>query len=215
MIATISHDLRTPLTAIKGYQQLMSNGELTLEQQKRLQIAQNHAEELGNLVEHLFEYSYLINAEPKLNIERVNITNLITECLAAAVPDFEKRGIKVKLKETATVYAMVDQEMTVRIVQNLIRNCVIHSAGDVEVQILASENLENSLILFKNLVENPTEIDVNCLFERFYTRDKARSKTTGLGLSIVKLLAEQMGGTVEARLNGNELTIQVEINLCR
>jgi len=212
LIANISHDLRTPLTAIKGYQQLLENSELTEDQQKKLRIARKHADELGHLIEHFFEYSYLLNAELKLNIEKINLTYVVTECLAASIDTFEKRRIMVHLEETAPIFVLADQEMLVRIIQNLIQNCVAHSASDVVVQILA---LENAIVSFTNLVENATEIDVDCLFDRFYTRDQARRKTTGLGLSIVKLLAEQMGGAVKASLLGNELEIVVEIPLSK
>ena len=212
LIANISHDLRTPLTAIKGYQQLLENSDLTDDQLKKLQIARKHADELGHLIEHFFEYSYLLNAEQKLNIEKINVTYVVTECLAASIVTFEKRGLMVQIEEATPVFALADQEMLVRIIQNLIQNCVLHSASNVVVQISASEN---AIISFKNTVENATEIDVKCLFDRFYTRDQARRKTTGLGLSIVKLLAEQMGGFVAANLLGDELEIVVELPLCK
>jgi len=210
LIANISHDLRTPLTAIKGYQQLLQNSELTQDQQKKLEIAIKHADELGNLIEHFFEYSYLLNAELKLNIEKINLTYIVTECLAASIAIFEKRGIMVQLEETQQVFVLADHEMLVRIVQNLIQNCIAHSNGNVVVQI---SNSKNAVISFRNLVENATEIDVECLFDRFYTRDQARRKTTGLGLSIVKLLVDQMGGAVKASLLGEELEIVVELPL--
>lgn len=210
LIANISHDLRTPLTAIKGYLQLMDNGDLMEEQQKKLQIARKHADELGLLVEHFFEYSYLIDAESKLNIRKINLTNLVAECLVAFVSDFEKRGLMVQYEEEAPVYILADHEMMVRIINNLIRNCVTHSISDVKVQITTSDIVRMS---FKNLVENAGEIDVNRLFDRFYTRDQARSKTTGLGLSIVRLLAEQMDGRANASLQENEFMVEVELPL--
>ena len=212
LIANISHDLRTPLTAIKGYQQLLENSELTEDQLKKLKIARKHADELGNLIEHFFEYSYLINAELKLNIEKINLTNIVTECLAASITTFEKRGLMVQVEKAAAVFVLADQEMLVRIVQNLIQNCATHSSSNVMVKISA---MKNAVISFKNLVENSTEIDAKRLFDRFYTTDQARRKTTGLGLSIVKLLAEQMGGTVSANLLGNEIEIVVELPLCK
>jgi len=210
LIANISHDLRTPLTAIKGYQQLMEKGELTTDQREKLYIARKYAEELGRLIEHFFEFSYLVNAELKINIERINLTNLVTECLASFVPSFEERGLTVQLAETPLVFALADQEMTVRIVQNLIRNCIAHSAGDVVVGLSTSNN---AVILFENQVNNDAEIDVKRIFDRFYTGDRARSKNTGLGLSIVKLLAEQMGGAVAAEFQGNKIIIKVELPL--
>jgi len=211
LIANISHDLRTPLTAIKGFQQLLGNSDLTVDQQKKLQIARKHADELGHLIEHFFEYSYLLNAEVKLNIEKINLTYIVTECLAASIGDFEKSGLMVHLEESSPVFVLADQEMLIRIIQNLIQNCIVHSASDVVVQISA---MENAVISFENSVYTATEIDVNSLFDRFYTQDQARRKTTGLGLSIVKLLAEQMGGNVNASLLGNELEIVVELPIC-
>lgn len=210
LIANISHDLRTPLTAVKGYQQLLGKSNLTDEQQKKLKIAQKYAEDLGRLIDYFFEYSYLVNAELKPNPERINLTNLVIECLAASVSSFEERALEVHFSEAPTVFTLADREMTVRIVQNLIRNCAAHSDGNVSVLLSASEN---AVLSFKNPVKNISNIDVNRIFERFYTGDRARSKTTGLGLPIVKLLAEQMGGTAGACLQNNELSIHVELPL--
>ena len=210
LIANISHDLRTPLTAIKGYQQLMEKGELNDNQRKKLLIAQKHTLELGQLIEHFFEYSYLINSEPELNIERINLTNLLTECLAASVFTLEENNLSVHLEETPSIFVLADKEMVMRIIQNLIRNCVQHSNGDIEVRLLA---MENAVITFRNPVKSTSEIDVEWIFDRFYTGDKARSNTTGLGLSIVRLLAQQMGGSAGAELQNGLLDIQVKLPL--
>lgn len=210
LIANISHDLRTPLTAIKGYLQLMEKGELSDGQKRRLSIAQKHADELGGLIEHFFEYSYLVNAAPKLNIERINLTNLVADCLAESVGSFEQKSLTVDFEETAPVIALADREMTTRIIQNLIRNCVQHSAGEITVRLKATQN---AILLFSNPVKNASEIDTKQLFDRFYTADKARGKSTGLGLSIVKLLAEQMGGSVGALLHDGTIEISVELPL--
>nr|WP_026884523.1 HAMP domain-containing sensor histidine kinase [Clostridium akagii] len=210
LIANISHDFRTPLTAIKGYQQLMENDELTHNQKKKLQIAQKHTEELGQLIEHFFEYSYLINSEPELNMERVNLTNLVTECLAASVPTLEENNLVVHIEETPNIFVFADKEMVMRIIQNLIRNCVQHCNCDVDVRLMS---MENAVISFSNPVKNASEIDVNRIFDRFYTADKTRSSNTGLGLSIVKLLAKQMGGSVGASLQDGLLDIRVRLQL--
>lgn len=208
MIANISHDLRTPLTAIKGYQQLMGKGELTTGQREKLQIAERHADELGKLIEHFFEYTYLLNAEASLQIEHINLTNVVTECLAEAIVVLEEKNIAVNFIEPPAIFVLADREMTVRILHNLIRNVLEHSKGDVEVQIRVETN---AIIVFRNPVRNAIEIDVERIFDRFYTANKARSKSTGLGLSIVKLLAEQMGGSTSAALINGYLEISVEL----
>jgi signal transduction histidine kinase len=212
LIANISHDLRTPLTAIKGYQQLMKSGELTDTQQKKLEVAQKYTEELGQLIEHFFEYSYLLTTEPELNIERFNLTNLVTEYIVSSIPILEANNLAVSFEDTPPIYVRSDKEMVTRIIQNLIQNCVQHSNGDIEVRLITSKNV---IISFRNSVKETAEIDVGKLFDRFYTGDKSRSSsTTGLGLSIVKLLAEQLGGSSTAALQDGLLDIQVSLPLC-
>lgn len=211
MIANISHDLRTPLTAIKGYQQLMGKGELTKEQHKKLIIAQKHADELGTLIEHFFEYSYLLNIDSNPKLERINVVNLMSECLAESIAMLVDKNLVVRFEDKDPVFAYVDKEMVVRIIQNLVRNCASHAKGDIIITIKKSN--DKAAIIFKNKVEKENDIDVNRLFDRFYTGDKTRSKTTGLGLAIVKLLAEQMGGLVGANLHENVIEIRVELPL--
>lgn len=212
LIANISHDLRTPLTAIKGYQQLMEKEALTDSQLQKLRIAQKHANELGGLIEHFFEYSYLVNAEPDIKFEKINLTNLVTECLADSVNSFEENNLTVHLEDIPSAIIFADREMTTRIIQNLIRNCIEHSTGEIRVKL---SKRKNAVVSFGNTVENAAAIDVKRLFDRFYTTDKSRHRSTGLGLSIVKLLAEQMGGSVSALLQEDMLEISVELPLYR
>lgn len=208
LIANISHDLRTPLTAIKGYQQLIEKKELSDDQRHKLQIAGKHADELGGLIEHFFEYSYQVNAQPEPNRERINLTNLVTECLAESIADFEDKKIAVHIEENAPVFAFADKEMVIRIIQNLIRNGVTHSDGDIEVRIFTGQN---AVILFRNHVHHGSQMDINRIFERFYTAETAKKRSTGLGLSIVKLLAEQMGGNTTATMKDGFIEIRVEL----
>ncbi|URZ18323.1 ATP-binding protein [Clostridium felsineum] len=103
---------------------------------------------------------------------------------------------------------MVDKEMTIRIIQNLIRNCIAHSAGDVTVKVFKKDM---AIIIFKNPLENHKEIDIERIFDRFYVGDSLRHKSTGLGLSIVKLLTEEQRGNVGADIQGNMLQIKVSL----
>jgi signal transduction histidine kinase len=208
MIANISHDLRTPLTAIKGYQQLMENGELPEEERKYLTIAQKHASELSSLIESFFEYAYLLSIAPEPDIKAINVSSILTECLVASIPEFEEAYMRVSYKESKPVYALADTEMITRCIHNLLRNCVQHGSGEVMVTL---EVMSYVTISIKNHVKSDKTIHIEQIFDRFYTSDMARRDSTGLGLSIVKLLVEQMGGTVSAVLEEDMLDIRMKL----
>lgn len=116
--------------------------------------------------------------------------------------------MSIHFNEPGPIFVLADKEMTVRVIWNLIRNCAQHSNGDIEVKLIADQTAKLS---FKNAVNEAMEIDVNRLFERFYTADKARSGNVGLGLSIVKHLTEQMGGKTNAVLLDGFIEIKVEL----
>jgi signal transduction histidine kinase len=213
LIADISHDLRTPLTSIKGYQQLLLKTKLDAYQQDKLDVAMKHTEELGGLIEHFFEYSYLVNIEPELKPENINVTNLVIECIVASVTVLEQAGIKIQMEENPPVMLVTDKELLTRIVENLLRNCVQHAKGEVVVSIKRVKEKETTKtnISFSNAIGEDNQIDPDKLFDRFYTGDHARSRSTGLGLAIVKLLAQYLGGEAIATVHDQRLTITVKI----
>lgn len=208
-IANISHDLRTPLTSIKGFLQLLERENPTESQQKRLAIIRKHTVELGDLIEHFFEYSYLLSNDSELHYERFCLTDETAECLAAAVPQLEEKGIEVQIGQFDRMLVTADREKTVRIIQNLVRNCIHHSAGNIKVDVTDAEGVARLTI--SNPVKDSSAIQPERLFDRFYTADQSRRKSTGLGLSIVRLLAEQMNGKAYASLDRDILSITVEL----
>ena len=194
MIADLSHDLRTPLTAIKGYQQLLM-ATLTEEgQRERLRTAQKHADELGKMIEQFFEYSLFSYKASEPKCERINLGALIAECIAEMVPVLEEHKLSIRMKETDLVYAKADKEMLIRIIQNLIRNCLAYAESDAVVRVVKTKK---AVFSFGN--RTTVTADPDRLFVRFYREDRSTSRPGGMGLAIVKLLAEQMGGTVRAR----------------
>ena len=208
-IANISHDLRTPLTSIKGFLQLLERENPTEAQRKRLAVIRKHSNELGDLIEHFFEYSYLLSNDAELHYERFCLTDETAECIAAAVLQLEEKGINVNIGQFDRVLLTADREKTTRIIQNLIRNCIQHSGGDITVDV--SEENGTARLTISNPVIDSSAIEPERLFDRFYTAEKSRRKSTGLGLSIVRLLAEQMNGKAYAALDGNRLSITVEL----
>ncbi|MDO5517839.1 MAG: HAMP domain-containing sensor histidine kinase [Clostridium sp.] len=208
MIANISHDLRTPLTAVKGYVQLLMKSANNKKETDMLNVSLNHINELEKLINSFFELSYMEISKPENNMKKINLTNLVADMAADYVYQFEEHNMEVIYKAEKPMFIYADEENTKRIVNNLIKNCIGHSNGNVEIDIEENENISLS---FKNPVEENTDINAESLFDRFYIADKSRNKgSTGLGLSIVKLLAEQMGGKAEASFNNNILKIIVQ-----
>ena len=208
-IANISHDLRTPLTSIKGFLQLLERETPSQAQQKRIDVIKKHSDELGDLIEHFFEYSYLLSDDSELLYERFCLTDETAECIAAAVPQLEEKGIEVIIGQSDRVLLTADREKTIRIIQNLVRNCIAHSAGNITVSVTQSDGVAR--LSFSNPVKDASAIQPERLFDRFYTGEKYRRKSTGLGLSIVRLLAGQMNGSARAVLDGSTLSVIVEL----
>lgn len=206
MVADISHDLRTPLTAIKGYLQLVGSEELSEKQKEKLRIAEKHADELGDLLEHFLEYSYAINAGQTLNFEKVELSQLVADCLIEAEPLFNDKGLKLNFETESFAYADLDREACMRLIRNLINNALQHSPSDITVRIYTSIN--SVTIMFANAVDCP--LDTERIFDRFYTSSK---KGSGLGLAIVKMLAQQIGGDAYADLQENILSIFVVFSM--
>lgn len=206
LISNISHDLRTPLTSIKGYQQLLEKTPLDKHQVQLLKTAQKYTDELGLLIENFFEYSYLVTAKTEPNFKKININNLIVECVLSYIAILEEKNLNVNIKETPPVFVLGDKNMLIRIIENLLNNCAKHSLGDIDIKI---EFLQNAKITFTNPINQDTNINIDKLFHRFYTSDSTRNKSTGLGLSIVEFLVKQMNGNVGAYLNKTDHTLSI------
>lgn len=213
MISNISHDFRTPLTAIKGYQQMLLKEPLTEKQLAKLEIAQKHVGRLEQLLATFFEYSYLHSNEDQPKKSRINLSNIVFEEIAGAYAQFEEKGIAVNLPDFEPLIMNSDEEMLLRIVQNLVRNSIMHAQGDVTIKMWLEE--EHAYICFQNPIDENIQLNPYQIFDRFYTTDNSRRKNTGLGLSIVKLLAERLGGNATANIENGmiEFLVYLKKNL--
>lgn len=209
MIESISHDLRTPLTAIKGNLQLLEQKGLGDRQKGWLAMIQKHAGNMEILIEKFWEYSFYSAGDQQMVLKKVNLTNLAAQCIADQMTQFENKGRVVVFEQEVPIFAWSDVEYCTRIVGNLLQNCMHHGAGDVKVQLF--ENSAFAILSVQNPVEEQPPIDTDKLFDRFYTADKVRSKASGLGLAVVRLLSEKMGGRCSAKITQGILDIRVEL----
>lgn len=200
-VTNISHDLRTPLTAICGYLDLLEAEEKSEQTARYVAQIANRIEVLKSLTEELFRFS-VISAEPALAPERLNVCRVLEDTLVSFYAALEGKGIHTEISlPEAPVWRTLDASALSRIFGNIVSNSVKYSDGDFSVCMS-----EDGRIVFSNTAHTLSAVDVEKLFDRFYTVNSARS-STGLGLSIAKILVERMGGNISADYKGNLLSI--------
>ncbi len=200
-ITNISHDLRTPLTAIVGYLALLEGEEKSEAVERYLSQISNRTQVLHQLSEELFAYALLTAPQP-LHPQRVDLRGLVEEALLSYCGAMEQRGMEptIQLPE-GRVERNLDPTAAGRVLSNIISNALKYSAGDFSVTMTP-----NGVITFANSAPDLNPVLVQRLFDRFFTVETARH-STGLGLSIAKLLTQQMEGTLEAKYQEGQLVI--------
>ena len=214
-VANISHDLRTPLTVILGHLQLISKTDLTPEQKERLEIVNNKAVRMKELVDTFYEYSLVTTSNEEMQKDKLNILNMLMDLISDCAPLMDKKGIspKIDLPEHS-VYIYSDKNALDRIFQNLITNAIRYSAGDIAISL--EDDDKRVVLSLSNPIPDDSELDPDRMFDRFYTGDSSRSSGgTGLGLAVVKELTDKLGGTIKAQRDGNKLTMRLELPVSR
>lgn len=202
-VTNISHDLRTPLTAINGYLDLLEREEKSETVQRYLSQIQNRTEVLKNLTEELFRYS-VVTSSQDLNLERIDVVRALEESLLSFYGAMQEKGIQPQIElPEEPVWRQLDGSAVNRIFSNIISNALKYSDGDLSVVMEP-----NGSITFSNTAQNLNAVTVGRLFDRFYTVEASRN-STGLGLSIAKILTERMGGSVKADCCGKKLYIKI------
>lgn len=204
-VVNISHDLRTPLTAISGYLQLLKSQELPPDAQRYLEQIGDRTQAMKRLTEELFRYSVVVSEE-NLAREPVDLRRAVEEALLSFYGALEGRGIEpqVRLPEEK-VERLLDPAAVNRVLGNILTNALKYSAGDLKVTLE-----ESGRLTFSNSAPGLDPVAAGRLFDRFYTVEAARN-STGLGLSIAKELTQRMGGSIGAELHGGTLTVWLKL----
>lgn len=204
-ITNISHDLRTPLTAICGYLELLDREDQSENTRRYLSIIAERTVAMKTLTEELFRYSVIASTVDDLVLEPVNISATLEEAIAAQYINLCKASITPVIQmPDAAVVRNLNRDGLARVLSNLITNAVRYSDGDLSIVLT-----EEGRISLANTASKLDEVQVGQLFDRFYTVESARS-STGLGLSIAKVLTEHMGGRIYASYEGKRLTITID-----
>lgn len=209
-ITNISHDLRTPLTAIRGYLELLEKEETSENIRRYLNILSERTEALSNLAEELFRYALTAPESDKKVEEQAgeveDIGRLIEESVLAFYGALTGKGIEPVINlPDKKIKSRVNYKITRRIFENIISNALKYSDGDLQITLY-----ENCEVVFANHASAMDEVQMGRLFDRFYTVENGKT-STGLGLSIAKQLTEQMGGSIFARYEDGMLYLKLRL----
>lgn len=212
-ISDIAHDLRTPLTVVKGNLQLMKrDGNLGDKELNYLQICEAKAEELKHMVDEFFELSLLESDVSTPELTPINITSLLLNVILEHEILIREHNLTPELVlPEKTILVQGNAQMLERIFGNLLGNIFKYAKDSFSLRLIDQE--DDCTVEFANAVTANHNIDPQHLFDRTYMADSSRNKPgTGLGLYIVKLLAEKQGATVTADILKNELVISIKLN---
>lgn len=222
LITNVAHDLRTPLTSILGYLELLrKNQKLSPEmQQKYLDIAYNKSVRLQKLIEELFGFTKLSYGKINMNVAKVDIVELLAQLLEESYPNFQKNGLSydfVSNRKSQIIEA--DGDLLARLFDNLIGNAIKYGKEGKRVRVNLRADREIVTIKIVNYGYVIPANELPLIFDRFYRTDHSRTNAsgpggTGLGLAIVKNITDMHHGTVSVSsdLSGTVFTVRLKIH---
>lgn len=205
----LSHDIRTPLTSLDGYFQLMEACENVEEQRRYLNIIHERIHSLNEMLEELFMFTKLKNESYRLELTSCCINRILKETVFSYYDDWVRREIQPDIQITEEqLYIDGNKQGLSRIIQNVIKNGLDH--GEKKIRIVLKREQNQAVLRISNQVIASEQIDIEHVFDRFYKADAARSKTsTGLGLSIAREFVRRMNGEIGAKIEKNEFIVEI------
>lgn len=213
-IANMSHDLRTPLTSIMGYIQLIEDESLPINEKKEyMDIVKKRAKSLQALITSFYDLSRLEAKEYKFEFKSLSLPNILCDIIASFYNDFINKGIEPAIDiDQKAAMVIADENAVRRVFSNLIQNMIKYGEKSVFISLKQQDNF--IIIVFKNDAPNLSVEDASHLFERFFTVDRTRNgNNTGLGLAISKQLLQQMGHEISAELLDGKLGITIKFKM--
>lgn len=211
-IRGLSHDIRTPLTSLDGYLQLIANNKENINNDKYFSIIRNRISSLNNILDQLFTFVKLQENEYKLEMEKINFTSLALQTLFNYYEDFKFRNIEPKINfPNKKIFINANTDALERIFQNIYKNILEHGQNPISLSI--SEDEKKLIFVSKNKTKDGLTINKDDLFKEFYKASNSRNgSSTGLGLAITKALVEKLNGKITADISDNYFAIEISFN---
>lgn len=208
-ISDIAHDLRTPLTVVKGNLQMMRNENLSDKGREYLDISFKKVDTLKEMVDEFFEMSVLESDQNALELRKIDVPVFLSEFIIENEALIREKNLtpNISLPEKS-IYIKADSKSLSRVFSNIFGNIYKYAKGGFDAGVEVADG--SCVITIANEVSNPEEIDINRIFDRTYRADKARTAGgAGLGLYIAKLLVEKQKGSIEAKLEADKLKFEI------
>ncbi|MFC4781189.1 sensor histidine kinase [Eubacterium multiforme] len=214
LISNVSHDLKTPLTSIINYVNILQDNRISEEEKKDyLKILEQKSNKLKTLIEDLFEVSKINSGKLQLNKEKIDIVSLIYQAIGEYSSLYEEKGIEFKVECSEDEIIMdLDGIMISRVIENIVINALKYSLEDTRVYATIIKEENGVLVSFKNVANYEMDFDETEMFERFARGDKSRTSAvegSGLGLAITKSIVDLHGGTTRIKREGDLFKIYV------
>lgn len=214
LIANISHDLRTPLTSLIGYLDLLKKNDLkdSTTTEQYINVSYNKSKRLESLINDLFTYTKLINNDVAISTSKINLSNFVKQFFGENEFMLQENNLNLKLNIcNDNTFTEIDIDQTLRVFENLISNIIKYSEKDTDVTVEVSTNKNNIVVKLKNYSKNDLLDDVNSIFERLYICDESRQNdSSGMGLAIVKEIMKLQKGEIYADWNKPYLTLTLQ-----
>ena len=212
-LSALSHDVRTPLTGARGYLQLAGEETDPVRRDAQLVAADARLAAMSGLLDELFSYARAADPDTPLELVPVALRPLLEQVLLGHYPEFDERGWEPAL-ECEDVMVEADAEALARIAENLVVNALRHGSGALALTARLAGERDLVAVEFSNPVSDPSAIEADRLFERFYQADSSRATAgSGLGLSVAAKLAEAQGMILSARLEGVTLVVTLVLSV--
>ena len=213
MMANISHDIRTPLTSLDGYFQLLADAKTDEERERYITIIKTRIESLNDMLEELFTYTKLQNEGYEPEFSKINFSKTVFDACFSFYDEFSVKGIEPKIDfSKEQLFINANEEAMRRVIQNVIKNAVVHGAKEVSFSL--NRVGERAVFACSNRMSENDNIDLNRIFTRFYKADEARTKSSsGLGLAIAHDFTLKLGGSISAEINEGFFTIRISFDV--